>query len=38
MPESESEPVMCSKCNVIFPAESEYLEHYDEKHRQQERS
>jgi len=38
MPENESEPAMCSKCNVTFPAESENLKHYDEKHRQQGRS
>jgi len=37
MAENESEPVMCSKCNVAFPTESEYLKHYDEKHGQQER-
>ncbi|HKZ61082.1 MAG TPA: hypothetical protein VJZ68_01525 [Nitrososphaera sp.] len=33
MPESDSEQVMCSKCNVTFPTEPEYLEHYNEKHR-----
>lgn len=31
MSEAE-EPVMCSKCNVTFPTESEYLKHYSEKH------
>lgn len=35
MPESDNEPVMCSKCNVAFPTESEYLKHYNEKHRPQ---
>lgn len=38
MAESEGEPTMCSKFNVTFPTESEYQKHYDEKHRQQERS
>jgi hypothetical protein len=27
------EPVMCSKCNKAFENESEYLEHYKEKHK-----
>jgi uncharacterized C2H2 Zn-finger protein len=27
------EPVMCSKCNKIFANESEYLQHYNEKHK-----
>lgn len=27
------EPVMCGKCNKAFENESEYLEHYKEKHK-----
>jgi uncharacterized C2H2 Zn-finger protein len=27
------EPVTCSKCNKIFKNESEYLQHYNEKHK-----
>lgn len=27
------EPVMCSKCNVIFESEENYLQHYDEVHK-----
>ena len=27
------EPVMCSKCNITFESESEYLQHYNEKHK-----
>jgi uncharacterized C2H2 Zn-finger protein len=27
------EPVMCSKCNKTFENESEYLQHYNEKHK-----
>lgn len=30
----DSEPVMCSKCNVTFTTEAEYLKHYNEKHKQ----
>ena len=29
----EDEPVMCSKCNKPFQNESEYLQHYNEKHK-----
>lgn len=29
----EDEPVMCSKCNKPFENESEYLQHYNEKHK-----
>ena len=29
----EDEPVMCSKCNIPFENESEYLRHYNEKHK-----
>jgi uncharacterized C2H2 Zn-finger protein len=33
MSESDDELVMCSKCNVAFPSEGEYLRHYNQKHR-----
>jgi uncharacterized C2H2 Zn-finger protein len=29
----EDEPVMCSKCNKPFENESEYLQHYNDKHK-----
>jgi uncharacterized C2H2 Zn-finger protein len=29
----EEEPEMCSKCNVVFPTEREYLQHYSEMHK-----
>jgi hypothetical protein len=32
----EEEPVMCSKCNVVFPTEREYLQHYSEMHKPEE--
>ena len=31
--ESDGEPVLCSKCNVAFPSDPEYLRHYDQEHR-----
>jgi hypothetical protein len=31
--EEEQEPVMCSKCNVVFSTEREYLQHYSEMHK-----
>jgi hypothetical protein len=31
--EDEEEPVMCSKCNVVFPTEQKYLQHYSEMHK-----
>jgi len=31
--ENENEPVMCSKCNKTFESESEYLDHYNDKHK-----
>ena len=34
----KSEPVLCSKCNIAFSSDSEYLQHYDQKHRQAEES
>ncbi len=33
MENENNEPVMCSKCNKTFESESEYLEHYNEKHK-----
>ncbi len=33
MEKSDDEPVMCSKCNKTFENDSEYLRHYDEKHK-----
>lgn len=29
----QSEPVMCSKCNILFSTEPGYLQHYNEVHR-----
>ena len=33
MENQNDEPVICSKCNKTFESESEYLEHYNEKHK-----
>ncbi len=33
MEKNNDEPVMCSKCNKTFENESEYLQHYNEKHK-----
>jgi uncharacterized C2H2 Zn-finger protein len=30
--EDDNEPMMCSKCNVVFSTESDYLKHYNEMH------
>jgi uncharacterized C2H2 Zn-finger protein len=30
--EEGNEPVMCSKCNVVFSTERDYLQHYNEMH------
>ena len=27
-----SEPVICSKCNVTFESDSQYIQHYDQNH------
>ena len=27
------EPVVCSKCNLFFDTDSDYIEHYDPKHK-----
>ncbi|MDQ3998968.1 MAG: hypothetical protein M3208_01980 [Thermoproteota archaeon] len=36
--EEHGEPVMCSKCNIVFSTEREYLQHYNEMHRMSESS
>jgi hypothetical protein len=28
-----SEPVVCSKCNLLFDTDSNYIEHYDQKRK-----
>ena len=33
MENDNDEPVMCSKCNKTFKNESEYLQHYSDKHK-----
>jgi uncharacterized C2H2 Zn-finger protein len=33
MENENDEPVMCSKCNKTFESESEYLGHYNDKHK-----
>ena len=30
--EQSNEPIMCSKCNILFNSELGYKQHYDEKH------
>ena len=30
--EQTNEPIMCSKCNILFNSELGYKQHYDEKH------
>jgi uncharacterized C2H2 Zn-finger protein len=25
-------PVMCSKCNIVFKSEFDYIQHYNDKH------
>jgi len=27
------EPVVCSKCNLLFDTDSDYIERYDQKHK-----
>jgi uncharacterized C2H2 Zn-finger protein len=27
------EPVVCSKCNLLFDTDSDYIVHYDQKHK-----
>jgi uncharacterized C2H2 Zn-finger protein len=36
--EEHGEPVMCSKCNIVFSTEREYLQHYNKMHRMSESS
>jgi uncharacterized C2H2 Zn-finger protein len=31
--EEEEEPIMCSKCNMVFESDSDYMQHYNEKHK-----
>jgi len=31
------EPVMCSKCNMVFESDTDYKRHYDDNHRPEER-
>jgi uncharacterized C2H2 Zn-finger protein len=33
----EKEPVMCSKCNEVFETDSKYIQHYNEKHKAEEK-
>jgi uncharacterized C2H2 Zn-finger protein len=30
---SGEEPIMCSKCNMVFESDSDYMQHYNEKHK-----
>lgn len=30
---NDSEPVICSKCNITFDTDAGYMQHYDEKHK-----
>ena len=34
---TEKEPVMCSKCNEVFETDSKYIQHYNEKHKAEEK-
>jgi uncharacterized C2H2 Zn-finger protein len=31
--DKSGEPVMCSKCNMVFKSDSDYMQHYNEKHK-----
>ncbi len=31
--DKSEEPVMCSKCNMTFKSESEFMLHYDKNHK-----
>jgi hypothetical protein len=33
---TSSEPIMCSKCNTAYASDSEYMTHYNEKHKPEE--
>lgn len=30
---TSTEPIICSKCNTVYTSNSEYLLHYNEKHK-----
>ena len=32
----EELPVMCSKCNLVFESDSDYIRHYNDKHTTEE--
>jgi hypothetical protein len=34
---TSSEPIMCSKCNTAYTSDSEYMIHYNEKHKHEEK-
>ncbi|HEX9319940.1 MAG TPA: hypothetical protein VF884_13490 [Nitrososphaeraceae archaeon] len=34
----EQDPVMCIKCNKAFESDSEYMQHYDEVHKLDDRT
>jgi uncharacterized C2H2 Zn-finger protein len=34
---TEKEPVMCSKCNEVFETDSKYIQHYNERHKADEK-
>jgi hypothetical protein len=36
-PLTSSEPIICSKCNTTFASESEYLLHYNDNHKPEEK-
>jgi uncharacterized C2H2 Zn-finger protein len=31
--DKSGEPIMCSKCNIVFESDTDYIQHYNEKHR-----
>lgn len=31
--DNDEEPVMCSKCNVVFESDTEFIMHYDKNHK-----
>ena len=33
---TSGEPIMCSKCNTAYASDSEYMVHYNEKHKPEE--
>jgi hypothetical protein len=35
-PLNSSEPIICSKCNTVYVSNSDYLLHYDDKHKSEE--